>query len=323
MGRGIIMPDDAIVVAPVNAVANVAEKLPAPTPQDSNETEMIKLVPTAGTVALTDKQKAILYDDIPEDEVEIRPDGLIYVPWMGYVSRLRDAFGLGWSIVPKGMPMVKGDLICWGWWMLIDGKLAGFAIGEQKYRPNNATMSWGDACEGAKSNALMRLCKGLGIGLELWSPSFIRKWKEKYAESFMEYNKLRWRKKASEPISVIDPLTCEFHMKDLAPQQVDNQDFDAQMDKESTHAHEKPTTKALSAQINTALSLNKIKGDDKDAFMSFLFEYQVKKDKCYVAMGDDGKLHFSLGFEEHLRELVKILPAAIKKWKLEQGKPND
>jgi len=212
--------------------------------------------------------------------------------------------------------------------MLIDGKLAGFAIGEQKYQPNNATMSWGDACEGAKSNALMRLCKGLGIGLELWRPSFIRKWKEANAETYIEqkpgYNKGKtlWRKRAGV---VSEPIPEETYYSDADEAEYlgkTGQDFDAQMDKESTHAHEKPTTKALSAQINTALSLNKIKGDDKDAFMSFLFEYQVKKDKCYVAMGDDGKLHFSLGCEEHLRELVKILPAAIKKWRLEQGKPN-
>jgi hypothetical protein len=46
----------------------------------------------------------------------------------------------------------------------------------------------------------MRLCKGIGIGLELWKPPFIRAWKEKYAETYTGKDnfgneKTLWRKK--------------------------------------------------------------------------------------------------------------------------------
>ena len=41
-----------------------------------------------------------------------------------------------------------------------------------------------DAVEGAKSNALMRCCKDLGIAKELWNPEYVRKWKEAFATSF-------------------------------------------------------------------------------------------------------------------------------------------
>ena len=37
------------------------------------------------------------------------------------------------------------------------------------------------ASEGAKSNALMRCCKDLGVASVLWDPIFIAQWKSKYA----------------------------------------------------------------------------------------------------------------------------------------------
>jgi len=122
---------------------------------------------------------------------------------MEYVTRLRNAFGMNWSIIPQGMPKLNENLIRWGFWLIVRGSLMGYAIGEQEYHPGNATMSYTDACEGAKSNALMRLCKGVGISLELWKPSFIREWKLKYAETYTDNkSKLRWRKKATPQVHI-------------------------------------------------------------------------------------------------------------------------
>jgi hypothetical protein len=161
----------------------------------SVQDEMTKLIPFAGTIDITDKQRDILFAPVREEDVEIRPDGLVYLPWMEYVSRLRDAFGISWAIIPKDMPKFEGNHIFWSFYLMIQGKLAGFAIGEQQYHPSNATMTYGDAIEGAKSNALMRLCKGLGISLELWKPSFVRGWKEKYAEEYDDRGRKKWKKK--------------------------------------------------------------------------------------------------------------------------------
>lgn len=64
-----------------------------------------------------------------------------------------------------------------------------------------AAMSVGTAEESAKSNALMRCCKDLGIASELWDPSFIVEWKEKYASAIFCENQLTkkkvklWRRK--------------------------------------------------------------------------------------------------------------------------------
>ncbi len=188
---------------------------PVPLPQPVNlpanfETEIAKLIPMAGTVDLTKEQKAILYAPVDESLVEIRPDGLIYLPWMEYAKRLRDALGGRWALIPKGDPQMKGDLVVWPHYLVIDGKPMGQAYGEQKYSANNAKMTWGDAIEGAKSNALMRLCKGLGMTLDMWQPTFIKAWIAKHAESYPDQDdtgrakldrdgkpKLLWRKKAN------------------------------------------------------------------------------------------------------------------------------
>lgn len=167
-------------------------------------TEQIEtLIPTCGTIELTEGQKKILYAPVNEKDIEIRPDGLIYLPWMEYLSRLRNTFGMNWAIIPQGMPKLIGDYIMWGFYLFIQGKLAGFAIGEQEYNPTKKKMTWGDACEGSKSNALMRLCKSIGVNLELWKPSFVRQWKEKFAETYWDTDnygnkKQLWRKKGFE-----------------------------------------------------------------------------------------------------------------------------
>lgn len=186
-----------------NLPANVGDKSLAETekqvPMITNnfEEELNKMISMAGTIELTESQKEILYAPIDDDLIEIRPDGMIYLPWMEYVSRLKQTFGLSWQAIPQGMPKFQGNHIYWGYYLVIQGKFAGFAIGEQEYQPKNYGMSYGDAVEGAKSNALMRLCKGVGIGLELWQPSFIKRWKAKYAETYYNKEKQKnyWRRK--------------------------------------------------------------------------------------------------------------------------------
>ena len=174
------------------------------------EYQVGQLIPQAGTIELSKQQKEILYAKVKDEDVEIRADGLIYLPWMEYVSRLREAFGMGWAIVPHGEPKMDPDMtgILWAFFLMVNGKICGYSIGEQEYFPNNKTMTWGDACEGAKSNALMRLCKGIGISLELWRPSFVKAWIKAHGETYLDpkgrtdqwgHVKKLWRKKGTGP----------------------------------------------------------------------------------------------------------------------------
>ncbi len=144
--------------------------------------EVKKLLPTAGTLVLTKEQHAILIRPFEDKDVFIKPDGLIYLSWFKFSGRLTEAFGgTGWTMVPEGMPKILDNLVFWGFHLLIKGIYCGFAIGEQNYF-SNGRMTYGEACEGAKSNALVRLGKSIGIGLQLWDEQFIDRWVDLYAE---------------------------------------------------------------------------------------------------------------------------------------------
>ncbi len=194
-----------------NLPANIEDQEQVPAIMNDFDNEINKMIAMAGTIELTEAQQAILYAPVDEELIEIRPDGIVYLPWMEYVSRLRKALGMGWQAVPQGMPKFKGNHIYWGYYLVIQGKFAGYAIGEQEYQPSNRMMSYGDAVEGAKSNALMRLCKGIGIGLELWQKSFTDSWKKKYAESYFDKgkNKTLWIKKEQPSIKKPDQTKIE------------------------------------------------------------------------------------------------------------------
>jgi hypothetical protein len=143
--------------------------------------EIRAMIPSAGTLKLTKEQEEALYATVQDSDVYIKPDGLIYLSWIKYAGRLTKAFGgTGWTMLPQGMPKGYNNMIIWGFHLVINGIYCGFAIGEQQYFANGR-MTYGEACEGAKSNALMRLCKALGIGLELWDKVFIDRWLTAYA----------------------------------------------------------------------------------------------------------------------------------------------
>ncbi len=154
--------------------------------------EIRRMLQTAGTLELTEMQNKILYAPVKDSDVYIKPDGLIYLSWIKYSGRLTNAFtGTGWAMIPQGMPKMMSNLIVWGFHLVIKGVYCGFAIGEQQYF-DNGRMSYGEACEGAKSNALMRLCKNLGIGLELWDKAFIDRWVAAYGQKKWDDEKRKY-----------------------------------------------------------------------------------------------------------------------------------
>uniref|UniRef100_A0A6H1ZQP9 DNA recombination protein n=1 Tax=viral metagenome TaxID=1070528 RepID=A0A6H1ZQP9_9ZZZZ len=210
-----------------------------------NEFDVGEMLATAGKLSLTEKQQAILFKSIKDEDIEIRPDGLVYAPWMEYATRLNEAFGGKWALIPNGMPKMVNNYIYWGHWLIIDGHLMGYAIGEQAYIPSNYTMTYGDAMEGAWSNALMRNCKHIGISLELWKPSFVRAWKEKWAETYQHFNQKKnktetlWRKKGSSE----KQDEKENVQEDIGyTQQVEPEDKPAQPEKYKSHKSVYPAT---------------------------------------------------------------------------------
>ncbi|KAI5782733.1 mitochondrial genome maintenance MGM101-domain-containing protein [Geopyxis carbonaria] len=131
----------------------------------------------------------------PED-VEIKPDGIIYLPEIKYRRILNRTFGPGgWGMAPRSATIITDKLVTREYALICQGRLVSVSRGEQAYFDESSIPT---STEGCKSNALMRACKDIGIGSELWDPRFIRKFKEKYTEEkFVEHATTKKKKKIS------------------------------------------------------------------------------------------------------------------------------
>ncbi|KIO31079.1 hypothetical protein M407DRAFT_68558 [Tulasnella calospora MUT 4182] len=144
----------------------------------------------------------ILQAPIDPLDIEMKPDGLIYLPEIKYRRILNKAFGPGgWGLAPRSETNVGPKIVSREYGLVCLGRrvsLVGIARGEQEYFDPSGIPTATEAC---KSNALMRCCKDLGIASELWDPRFIREFKAKYCvEVFVEHvptkrKKKLWRRK--------------------------------------------------------------------------------------------------------------------------------
>lgn len=187
------------------------------------------------TVPLKDAEIAALTAPVDEvNEVEIRPDGIIYMPEICIRLRLDKALKPGqWALKAESAPgwdkdaneaMYDGSL-----W--VKGKYVARAVGGCRWQPSNMQMSKTDALEGARSDCLRRCCKDLGIGRELWSPEFVRRWKATYTEQYHDSRtgKMLWRKKqnaGATPSTVADvaPASADAKGGGAGEQSVENLD---------------------------------------------------------------------------------------------------
>ncbi|ODM16625.1 hypothetical protein SI65_08132 [Aspergillus cristatus] len=109
------------------------------------------------------------------EEVEIKPDGILYLPEIKYRRILNKAFGPGgWGLVPRSESIVTPKTVTREYALVCNGRLVSVARGEQDYFSPDGIPT---ATEGCRSNALVRCCKDLGIASELWDPRWIRKFK--------------------------------------------------------------------------------------------------------------------------------------------------
>ncbi|KAI9820228.1 MAG: hypothetical protein M1827_005850 [Pycnora praestabilis] len=136
----------------------------------------------------------ILLQSVAPDDIEVKPDGIIYLPEIKYRRILNSAFGPGgWGLAPRGETIVTAKAVTREYALVAHGRLISVARGEQDYFSPEGIPT---ATEGCKSNAMMRCCKDLGVASELWDPRFIRRFMGKHAkEIFVEHAVTKKRKK--------------------------------------------------------------------------------------------------------------------------------
>jgi len=151
---------------------------------------------------LNKKETETLLALVKPEEIDILPTGEIYMPQVHYRRRLLDAFGPGrWALRPLDQPSIRGELAIQPWALYVKGHFVAYAVGEADYIPSNERMTWGDVLETLKSNALMRVCKDLGIAAECWDKRFTEVYQRDHCVKVWRQgkNKPEWRRIDAEP----------------------------------------------------------------------------------------------------------------------------
>lgn len=134
-----------------------------------------------GTTPFSREIADVLLAPLNYEDVELKPDGLLYLPEIKYRRILNRAFGPGgWGLAPRTETLITPKQISREYALVCHGRLVSVSRGEQEYFGGEEKIT--TALEGCKSNAIMRCCKDLGIASELWDPTFIKYFKEKYCD---------------------------------------------------------------------------------------------------------------------------------------------
>jgi len=162
---------------------------------------------------ITAQQTAVVLCEANPDELDILPTGEVYPPQVNVRLRLIEAFGpAGWGMRPLSKPHITENVVVQEWALYINGNFVSYTIGGAEYQSGNKRLNWSDALESLKSNALVRLCKDLGMFHECWDKHWVDEWKRKYTvnvwckvktwEKGVEVfkNKTQWRRADARPL---------------------------------------------------------------------------------------------------------------------------
>lgn len=151
---------------------------PGEIPIEMDASAVLRRFHGASLVEVTRDEASCLELPFPDSEIEILPTGEPYAPNGRYRERLNHVFGQGrWALLPAEPHVLDGKSLLQWWVLTVRGGVVATA-------PGGGTIGFdGDlsqALESAKSNALTRACKDLGIGLFLAQ----KRWAETFRERF-------------------------------------------------------------------------------------------------------------------------------------------
>lgn len=151
----------------------------------------------AGSLTLTEEQRLILQPPFAEDLVQVRWDGVVYVPWVFYWDRLLRAFSpYVPALIPLGKPYPVENTLCRDYVMVVNGLYVRDATGECIRAGGNQKLTYASAVEACRSDAITKCGKSLGMGAQLFDPTWRDYYLATYGEEYRDdQGRKRWRKK--------------------------------------------------------------------------------------------------------------------------------
>jgi hypothetical protein len=78
----------------------------------------------------THKQFKQLSQPVHIEDIEVKPDGVIYLPEIKYRRKLNEVFGpMGWGLIPKGEPVVGSNIVTREYALIINGRYVSLLPG--------------------------------------------------------------------------------------------------------------------------------------------------------------------------------------------------
>jgi hypothetical protein len=139
--------------------------------------------------------RAVLAETPRHEDVQIKPDGIVFMPGVWWRRQLTRAFGAGgWALAPRGPTRTVGNGVEYHGALYCMGRWVAEAVGgcESNY------MSHADMVESARTDCLSKCCKDLGMASELWEKDWREAWQREYAEQYevqsgKNQGKKQWR----------------------------------------------------------------------------------------------------------------------------------
>ncbi len=137
--------------------------------------------------------RRILAETPDHADVEIKPDGIVFMPGVWWRRQLTRAFGAGgWSLAPRGPTRTVGNSVEYHGALYCMGRWVSEAVGGC----DSGYMSHADMVESARTDCLSKACKDLGMASELWNKAWREAWQKEYAETYQTKDgKTRWKLK--------------------------------------------------------------------------------------------------------------------------------
>lgn len=186
----LVQPTNAVAIRPAPEHQGVLKQ--AQTPAEARNEAVSRLTDAAYSRAsqlhLTPEETAALQANFPDEAFKPGAAGkenLIYIEHAFLRDRLCQVFGVGqWALVPRTRwaedfltaKGVEASRVYVEAMLLVRGCFVAEAVGDMVYYKNNDSQNYGDAVEGAKTAALRRCAKELGIGLQAWKKDWCEGW---------------------------------------------------------------------------------------------------------------------------------------------------